>query len=58
PQEICVELKMCTEVLLEKLDPMRITTSDSIMSHEIIVYIENEICAKFGPLSKLVGFYL
>ncbi|CAF3355329.1 unnamed protein product [Rotaria socialis] len=53
PQEICVELKMCTEVLLENLDPMRITTSDSMMSHEIIVYIKNEICAKFGPLSKL-----
>ncbi|CAF3349410.1 unnamed protein product [Rotaria sp. Silwood2] len=53
PQDICVELKMCNETLLEEIEPLQITASDNIISQEIMIYIKNEICARIGPLSNL-----
>ncbi|CAF3652448.1 unnamed protein product [Adineta steineri] len=53
PQGICIQLKMCDQTLLEKIQPLQISSSDNIISQEMTIYIKNEICARLGPLSKL-----
>ncbi|CAF1319414.1 unnamed protein product [Adineta ricciae] len=53
PREICVELKECDQASLKTIQQLQISTSDNILSQQVIKYIKTDVCRKLGSLSAL-----